>query len=120
MATPGLELILGARNDPEWGPVVAIGLGGIFAEALKDIRLLPAGCAPDEIKAALHQLKGAKLLGSFRGQPPRDLEAVAAAVSALGVFVAAHPEIGEIDVNPLIALADGGGVLALDALISCH
>jgi acyl-CoA synthetase (NDP forming) len=120
MSGPGLELILGARNDPDWGPVLAVGLGGIFAEALKDICLLPAGAASDQIKSALLGLKGAALLGAFRGKPPRDLDAIAAAVEALGAFMSAHPEIGEVDINPLIAFAEGEGVLALDALISCR
>jgi acyl-CoA synthetase (NDP forming) len=80
MSGPGLELILGARNDPDWGPVLAVGLGGIFAEALKDICLLPAESTRDEIKSALGRLKGAALLGAFRGKPPRDLDAIAAAV----------------------------------------
>jgi acyl-CoA synthetase (NDP forming) len=120
MSGPGLELILGARNDPDWGPVLAVGLGGIFAEALKDICLLPADSTRDEIKSALGRLKGAVLFGAFRGKPPRDLDAIAAAVEALGVFMGAHPEVSEVDINPLIAFAEGEGVLALDALISCR
>jgi acyl-CoA synthetase (NDP forming) len=119
MAGKGLELILGARNDPEWGPVLAVGLGGVFTELLKDIRLMPADLGRIEIAAALRRLKGAALLGAFRGAPARDVEAVVDAIVALGAFVRAHPEVGEIDINPLMVFADGEGVLALDALIAC-
>ncbi|MBR1211035.1 acetate--CoA ligase family protein [Bradyrhizobium sp. JYMT SZCCT0180] len=120
MSGAGLELILGARTDPEWGPVLVVGLGGILAEALKDVRVLPADATADEIKAALRALKGAALLGPFRGKPVRDIDALVSAVSMLGSFVRAHPEVSEIDVNPLIVFAEGEGVLALDALISCR
>jgi hypothetical protein len=119
MAKPGLELILGGRNDPEWGPVLAIGLGGIFAEALRDVRLMPADLAAADIKRELRKLKGAALFGPFRGKPARDLDAVASAVAMLGAFMRAHPEVREVDINPLIVFGEGEGALALDALIAC-
>ena len=114
----GLELILGVRNDPAWGPVVAIGLGGVQAEALGDVRLLPPDLDETEIAAELHKLKSARLLGPFRGGPARDVAAVSAIVARLGAFVLAHPEIAEIDINPLMVFAEGQGALALDALIA--
>jgi acyl-CoA synthetase (NDP forming) len=119
MAKPGLELILGGRNDPEWGPVLAVGLGGIFAEALRDVRLMPADLAAADIKRELRKLKGAALFGPFRGKPARDLDAVASAVAMLGAFMRAHPEVREVDINPLIVFGEGEGALALDALIAC-
>ena len=119
MAKPGLELILGARNDPEWGPVIVIGLGGVMAEALHDVRLLAPDLTIDEIVAELYRLKGAALLGPFRGKPARDVRAIAEAAAALGRFMLSHPEVRELDVNPLLAFAEGEGVLALDALMSC-
>jgi succinyl-CoA synthetase beta subunit len=119
MATRGgLELILGVRNDPGWGPVIAVGLGGVQAEALADVRLMPPDLTAEEIAAELHRLRAARLLGPFRSAPARDVAAAAAAVAALGRFALAHPEITEIDINPLIVLAEGDGVLALDALIA--
>jgi acyl-CoA synthetase (NDP forming) len=119
MAAKGfLELILGARNDPEWGPVLAIGLGGVQAEALADVRLLPPDISPSAIQAELGKLRAARLLGSFRGAPARDVAATARTIAALGAFVLAHPEIAEIDINPLAVFADGDGVMALDALIA--
>jgi acyl-CoA synthetase (NDP forming) len=119
MAKPGLELILGARNDPEWGPVIVCGLGGVMAEALHDVRLLAPDLTEAEIVRELKKLKGAALLGPFRGKPARDVSAVAKAVADLGRFMLAHPEVRELDVNPLLAFAEGEGVLALDALMSC-
>jgi acyl-CoA synthetase (NDP forming) len=119
MSQPGLELILGARNDPDWGPVLAVGLGGVFAEALKDVQLMPADVSIVEIRGALRRLKGNALLGPFRGKPARDVDAIALAVAKLGAFMRAHPEVTEVDINPLVAFGEREGVLALDALISC-
>jgi succinyl-CoA synthetase beta subunit len=120
MVGKGLELILGARNDAEWGPVLAVGLGGIFTELLKDVRLLPVGLGRREIEAALRRLKGAALFDAFRGAPARDIGTVVDAVMALDAFVRAHPEVREIDINPLAVFAEGEGAVVLDALISCQ
>lgn len=120
MANKGLELILGARRDPDWGPVLAIGLGGIFTELLKDVRLMPTDLSRSEIEKVLRSLKGAALLEEFRGTPARDVDAVVDAILSLGAFVRAHPEVEEIDINPLLVLAKSEGALALDALISCR
>ena len=98
--------------------MLAVGLGGVFAEALKDVQLMPAGVTAAEVKAALRQLKGKALLGPFRGKPARDVDAIAAAMVKLGAFMRAHPEVTEIDINPLMVFGEGEGVLALDALIS--
>jgi acyl-CoA synthetase (NDP forming) len=117
MARPGVELILGVRNDPDWGAVVVIGLGGVFAEALRDVRLMPAGLMAAAIVDELHKLKAAALLTGFRGAPPCDLAAVAAVASRLGRFVAAHPEIAEVDINTLVVYPQGQGAVAVDALI---
>jgi hypothetical protein len=67
----------------------------------------------------LRRLKGAALLGSFRGKPARDVDAIAAVAAALGAFMRAHPEVREVDINPLIVFGEGEGALALDALMSC-
>ncbi|HEY3917617.1 MAG TPA: acetate--CoA ligase family protein [Stellaceae bacterium] len=117
MAKPGIEMILGARRDPQWGPVLAVGLGGIFAEAIADIRILPVGLDVAEIAAEIAQLRGAKLLHGFRGAKPADVTALALAVSRLGAVMQAEPHLKEIDINPLSVLPAGEGVLALDALI---
>src|SRR5262249_33106235 len=113
----GLELILGARNDPAWGPVLVVGLGGVMAEALSDIRLLPPDLTEAEVAGEFRRLKGARLLGPFRGAPARDVEAAAAIVARLGAVLRAHPEIAEVDINPLMVYGEGQGALAVDALI---
>jgi acyl-CoA synthetase (NDP forming) len=115
MARAGLELIVGARRDPDWGPVLLVGLGGLFAEVLHDIRMLPLGLDAPAIVDELRKLKAAALLTGFRGAPPRDLDAVADIAARLGAFVTAHPEIVEIEVNPLMVYPEGA--LVLDALI---
>jgi len=117
MARPGVELILGARNDADWGPVLVVGLGGVFAEALHDVRVLPPDLDRDAIAEAMLKLKGAALLGAFRGKSARDVGAAAAMAARLGTFVRAHPEIAEIDVNPVVVYGTGEGAMALDALI---
>jgi acyl-CoA synthetase (NDP forming) len=113
----GLEMIVGARRDPLWGPVIVVGLGGVWTEALHDARLLPAQASKSEIVAALGRLKGAALLGGLRGSAPRDIEAIAQVAAAIGALMQADPRIVEIDVNPLNAYAQGEGAQALDALI---
>jgi acyl-CoA synthetase (NDP forming) len=120
MANKGLELILGARRDPDWGPVLAIGLGGIFTELLKDVRLMPTDLTQPEIDKVLRSLKGAALLQEFRGTPARDVDAIIDAIASLGAFMRAHPEVNEVDINPLMVFAKGEGVLSLDALIFCQ
>jgi acyl-CoA synthetase (NDP forming) len=117
MSPRGLELVAGARRDPKWGAVVLVGLGGIFVEALHDVRLIAADATHGEIAAELQRLKTAKLLDGFRGSPPVDIDAVADVAVNLGRLMRAHPEIEEIDVNPLMVFARGHGATALDALI---
>jgi acetate---CoA ligase (ADP-forming) len=117
MAPPGLELVVGGRRDPRWGPVVMVGLGGIWVEALGDVRMLPPDLTEDEIAAELGKLKTAKLLHGFRNTPPADVKAAAAVAAALGRLMRARPEIVEIDINPLMVHAAGRGATALDALI---
>ncbi len=113
----GTELIIGAHSDPEWGPVLLIGLGGVLAEALGDTRLIVPGLSREAVVAELLQLKSAALLRGFRGAPPAVLEAAADIVVRLGEFVLANPSIREVDINPVIVYAKGKGAVALDALI---
>jgi acyl-CoA synthetase (NDP forming) len=115
MGRRGAELIVGARNDPDWGPIILVGFGGILAEALHDVRLLSPDLSADEIVAELYQLKSAALLRGFRGSPPLDVQAVADIVLRLGGLMISRPEIVEVDINPVVAYP--AGALALDALI---
>ena len=117
MSPRGLELVVGARRDPRWGPVVLVGLGGIWVEALGDVRLMPPDLSEAEVVGELHKLKTAKLLNGFRGSPPVDVKAVAAAAAAIGRLMRARADIAEVDINPLMVHAAGRGATALDALI---
>ncbi|MFT3907703.1 MAG: acetate--CoA ligase family protein [Steroidobacteraceae bacterium] len=117
MGPRGVELIVGGRNDPEWGAVVLVGFGGVQAELLKDVRLLPPDLGAEAIIRELQQLRCAALLGGFRGAPPLDVEAVAGIMASLGALLQAEPRIAEIDLNPVVVYPRGSGALALDALI---
>ena len=117
MGPRGLELVVGAKRDAEWGPVVLVGLGGIWIEALKDVRLIPADMAVSDIVVELGRLKAASLLNGIRGAEAVDVEAVAQVVALVGAQMRANPQIAEIDINPLVAYPDR--VLALDALVVC-
>lgn len=117
MGQRGTELIVGARNDPEWGPVILVGFGGVQAEILQDVRLLPPDLPHDAILAELRRLKSGALLDGWRGAPALDVEAVAEIVSALGGLLLAAPNIREIDLNPVVLYPRGQGAVALDALI---
>lgn len=117
MAARGLELVVGAVRDPNWGPVLMLGLGGIWVEVLGDVQLLSPDLPHAAIVRRLQALKAAKLLQGFRGQPAVDVDAVARTVAAVGALMLQRPEIAEIDVNPLVAYSEGQGVLALDALV---
>ncbi|RYD67711.1 MAG: CoA-binding protein, partial [Sphingomonadales bacterium] len=117
MGARGLELIVGAKNDPEWGPVILVGFGGVTAELLHDVRLLPHDLPREAVIAALRSLKQGALLDGYRGSPALDVEAVADLVVGLGSVLAGTPAIREIDLNPVVVYPRGQGVVALDALI---
>lgn len=120
MAEKGLELIVGARRDPQWGPVVMMGFGGVLAEVVEDVRLIPANLSRTEIEQELDKLRCRALLRGFRGEPARDVGAVVAVVEKIGQLMRAHVEIAEIDINPLMVYENGKGATALDALISVN
>jgi hypothetical protein len=97
--------------------VLLVGLGGTQAEAMNDVRLLPAGASADRVIQELGKLKGAALLRGFRGSPPLDVESAARIVCRLGAFLLAHPTVREVDLNPVILHPAGRGATAVDALI---
>lgn len=115
MGASGVELVVGATRDPDWGPLLMVGLGGIWIETLKDVRLLPADLCASDVVAELRRLKAAPLLQGARGAQPVDLDAIARLTTTLGAVMRANPQIAEIDINPVIARPDG--VCALDALV---
>ena len=117
MARPGLELIVGGRNDPDWGAVVLAGLGGVQAELLNDVRLILPGQSRPSIIESLRHLKCGPLLDGYRGSPALDLPALAELIERVGRVLFHEPAIREIDLNPVIAYPAGQGVVALDALM---
>ena len=119
MGPRGLELVVGAKRDADWGPVVLVGLGGIWIEALKDVRLIPADMAEEDIVVELSRLKAAVVLQGIRGASAVDVPAIARVVAQVGAQMRANPAITEIDINPLVAYPLGSAVpvLALDALV---
>jgi acyl-CoA synthetase (NDP forming) len=118
MMGDGTELILGAKRDPVFGPVVVVGLGGIFAEIMQDVAMRPAPVDEAEAMEMLRSLKAFAVLDGARGRPRADLPAAARAIAALSRFAAQHAEtVAEIDINPMLLLPEGQGAVALDALI---
>ena len=118
MAPPGIEIILGVTRDPDFGPMLMVGLGGIHVEVLRDVVFAPVPIGPDEALSLLGELRGAALLDSVRGAPPADRAALAELIAALSRFAADHAElIDEIDLNPVIVHSQGQGLTVVDALI---
>jgi acyl-CoA synthetase (NDP forming) len=117
MGRKGVELIVGARNDRDWGPVVLVGFGGVMAELFHDARLIPANLPPQEIALELDKLKSAALLRGFRGAPAVDVSAAAEIVAQVGKLIQSDSRIREIDVNPVVVYPEGEGAVALDGLI---
>jgi acyl-CoA synthetase (NDP forming) len=117
MVGRGRELILGAKQDPNFGPVVITGLGGIFVEVLKDSSMRI--CPFDHVEAheMLTELKGYPILAGVRGRKPYDIKCVEDALLKLCRLISAFPEIKEIDINPFLVMEKGKGGFALDARI---
>ena len=115
MAESGVELIVGLRRDPSFGPAVVVGLGGVLAEVLDDVSIRLAPVDRDEALAMLDDLRGTRLLDGVRGRPAVDRGAVADFIVGLARLGVARPDIVEVDCNPVIASA--GGALAVDALV---
>ncbi|MFE6844582.1 acetate--CoA ligase family protein [Streptomyces sp. NPDC057686] len=111
--TDGIELIVGVHRDPRFGPVAMVGLGGILTETLRDVAFSLAPVPAGRAETLLRGLRSAALLDGVRGRPPVDVAAAAAAVERITAVAAAHPEIAELEVNPLLVRPDGA--LALDA-----
>jgi acyl-CoA synthetase (NDP forming) len=114
----GVECILGIHQDPVFGPVAMFGLGGIFVEILQDVVLHRCPFGPDVAEEMIHSIKGAPLLLGARGRPMADIKALAEMLSQLSAFaVAAGPRLQSIDLNPVLAMPQGQGAYAVDAVI---
>jgi acetyltransferase len=115
MAPPGgLEVLIGMKRDPQFGPLITFGLGGIYVEALRDVTFRIAPFAPREAEAMLGEIRARAFLDGVRGQIPTDKQAIVDALLRIGQFAQDFPEITELDINPLIAYPQGQGVIAID------
>jgi acetate---CoA ligase (ADP-forming) len=110
-----VELIVGTQRTRATGPVVMLGIGGIFAEVLDDVVFCRAPASPEAVRAALGRLRAQRLLDGYRGMPAVNRDAVATIAACLSEVVAANPSIVEVDLNPVIA--DRDGAVIVDALI---
>lgn len=118
MVENGVEMVAGLHRDPQFGPLVMVGLGGIFVEVLEDVAFGAVPLTRGDAEAMVAGLRGARILGGVRGRPRADRAAlvdVLLAISRLGVE--AGDAIAELDVNPLVVLPEGRGARALDALV---
>ncbi|NUK39245.1 acetate--CoA ligase family protein, partial [Streptomyces lunaelactis] len=111
--TDGIELIVGVNRDPRFGPVAMAGLGGVLTETLNDVAFSLAPVSALRAESLLRSLRTAALLTGVRGRPGVDVTAAATVIAGITAVAAAHPEIAELEVNPLLVRPDG--VLALDA-----
>lgn len=111
MASPGPELIVGVVGDPRFGPLVAVGAGGTTAELIGDVQVRLAPVGPREAAAMLRELRTFPLLDGFRGAPLADAGAVEDIVQQVAALAAAHPEIAELDCNPVVAGPNGAVIV---------
>ena len=115
MAPPGgLEVLVGMNRDPQFGPLVTFGLGGIYVETLKDVTFRIAPFSRQEAEAMLGEIRAHALLDGVRGQPPADKAAILDTLLRIGQLVQDFPEIAELDINPLMVYHQGQGALAID------
>lgn len=115
MARPGIEVIMGMSQDAQFGPVLMFGLGGILVEVLKDVSFRLVPITPRDARQMVQEIKGRPLLEGYRGQEPADVEALERLLLRLSDFIEKHPEIAELDLNPIFAYKDGA--IAVDARI---
>jgi acyl-CoA synthetase (NDP forming) len=114
----GVEVILGVKTDPAFGPTVVFGLGGVLVEVLQDValRLPPFGLA--DAREMIDEIRGRALLRGVRGRPPADVAALAAAIVRVGALAAAYRDrLVALDLNPVLVLPEGRGVVAVDWLV---
>lgn len=118
MAPAGVEIILGVTNDAQFGPMLLVGLGGVFVEVFKDAVLYPAPMSKEEAGALLKRLKSYKMLTGYRGSPPCDIDALTDMMVKIAGYAYEHrDEVKEMDLNPVFVYPEGQGVCAVDALI---
>jgi len=117
MAPKGLEVIVGMRRDPTFGPLMMFGLGGVYVELFKDVGFGVAPLSPEYAKEMIFSTKAGRLLQGFRGGPVYDLGAVVEVIGRLSQLSLDFPQVSEIEINPLLVLPEGEGGIVLDARI---
>ncbi len=110
----GLEVLVGMNRDPQFGPLVTFGLGGIYVEILKDVTFRIAPFSREEAEAMIGEIRAHALLDGVRGKPPMDKEAILDTIMRIGQLVQDFPEIAELDINPLMVYPHGQGAIAID------
>ena len=115
MARRGVEVILGASRDPRFGPLMMFGMGGTMVEVLKDVSFRLAPMWQISAERMVQQIRSFKVLDGFRGQPPADVPAIVDTLLRLSALVCNHPEVSELDINPLIVHAQGQGCSVADS-----
>jgi acyl-CoA synthetase (NDP forming) len=116
MGRPGVEMVVGAKRDPDWGVTMMVGLGGVWLEVMRDRRLFPSDLGRADIRTEIGRLAAAPLLHGTRGQPGCDIDSLIDVVIALAGLMEANPRIREFEINPLMLYPEGCGHAALDAL----
>lgn len=114
MAAPGLEVLIGMNRDPQFGPLVTFGLGGIYVETLRDVSFRIAPFGRREAQEMLGEIRARALLDGVRGRPPADREALVDSLLRVGQLVVDFPQITELDINPFLVYERGQGGLAID------
>jgi acetyltransferase len=114
---PGKEVIIGMKRDSVFGPTILFGLGGIFTEALKDTSLRIAPVSKEEADKMIHEIRGINILSGLRGESSVDFSALADIIVNLSKMVMEHPEIKEIDMNPVIATSEGAAIVDARVMI---
>ncbi len=117
MVKPGTELIVGARRDSIFGPIIMIGLGGIYVEVMKDVSFRSLPSSPQDIISMIKELRAYPLLLGVRGEKTKDIAAVVNVIGILGAILTRSPEISDIEINPLVVYEQGDGVRAVDVRI---
>ena len=118
MAGPGVELIVGVKNDPRFGSAIAVGLGGTFVEILREARVEMGPVTAEEARAMLDATRAGTILRGVRGKGPYDIDAAAEAIAALSRFGAATRDtLAAVEINPLIVLEKGRGAVGVDVLL---
>ncbi len=115
MAEPGVEVITGMTMDAQFGPVLMFGLGGVLVEVLKDVSFRVVPITERDASQMIHEIQGFPILKGYRGQEPADIPALQDLLVKLSSFVEAHPDVAELDLNPLFAYPNGA--VAVDARI---